>query len=409
MESWIDSEEKCRSTTIWSSAARSSISRRSRPSAPACCAFSAARRSAFFYSFSWSPAYYQVEPDEVGLVSASAVRPHAPQPGPHFKFAVRHRTVTKVPVQRQLKQEFGFRTDARRRPEHVPQGREDRRRVAHADRRSERRRPSSGSCSTRSPIPTSTCSSCATSSRRFRADGRGVDAHRRRRPQRDRAADRGPRVDRRQGQGAAAEPVQAATTTASPSSSWCCRTWIRPSRSSRRSTRSTRRSRSASAPSTKPGPSTTRRSRARAAWPSRRSQGAEGYAVDRVNRAKGDAQRFIALEEEYRKAPEVTRTRIYLETMSARAAGRRQEADLRRQGQGHPAAVSRCGGGATPRDAPRAEASHDPRAAGSAARCWCWAGDALVGVLHGLRDRAGGDHAVRPADRAVGRRSRGCT
>jgi membrane protease subunit HflK len=46
-------------------------------------------------------------------------------------------------------------------------------------------------------------------------------------------------------------------------------------------------------------------------------QGAEGYAVDRVNRAKGDAQRFIALEEEYRKAPEVTRTRIYLETMSA--------------------------------------------------------------------------------------------
>jgi membrane protease subunit HflK len=46
-------------------------------------------------------------------------------------------------------------------------------------------------------------------------------------------------------------------------------------------------------------------------------QGAEGYAVDRVNRAKGDAERFIALEEEYRKAPEVTRTRIYLETMSA--------------------------------------------------------------------------------------------
>jgi membrane protease subunit HflK len=45
-------------------------------------------------------------------------------------------------------------------------------------------------------------------------------------------------------------------------------------------------------------------------------QAAEGYAVDRVNRAKGDAQRFIALEQEYRKAPEVTRTRIYLETMS---------------------------------------------------------------------------------------------
>ena len=46
-------------------------------------------------------------------------------------------------------------------------------------------------------------------------------------------------------------------------------------------------------------------------------QASEGYAVDRVNRAKGDAQRFVALEEQYRKAPEVTRTRIYQETLSA--------------------------------------------------------------------------------------------
>jgi membrane protease subunit HflK len=45
-------------------------------------------------------------------------------------------------------------------------------------------------------------------------------------------------------------------------------------------------------------------------------QAAEGYAVDRVNRAQGDAQRFVALHEEYRKAPEVTRTRLHLETMS---------------------------------------------------------------------------------------------
>jgi membrane protease subunit HflK len=46
-------------------------------------------------------------------------------------------------------------------------------------------------------------------------------------------------------------------------------------------------------------------------------EAAEGYAVERVNRAKGDAQRFVALEAEYRKAPEVTRTRLYLETMAA--------------------------------------------------------------------------------------------
>ncbi|MCB1035163.1 MAG: hypothetical protein KDD47_15150, partial [Acidobacteria bacterium] len=42
---------------------------------------------------------------------------------------------------------------------------------------------------------------------------------------------------------------------------------------------------------------------------------AEGYALNRVNRAEGDAARFRALFEEYRKAPEVTRTRLYLETM----------------------------------------------------------------------------------------------
>lgn len=42
---------------------------------------------------------------------------------------------------------------------------------------------------------------------------------------------------------------------------------------------------------------------------------AEGYAVDRVNRAEGDAVRFTAIYDEYRQAPVVTRTRLYLETM----------------------------------------------------------------------------------------------
>ena len=46
-------------------------------------------------------------------------------------------------------------------------------------------------------------------------------------------------------------------------------------------------------------------------------QAAEGYAVERVNRARGDGERFLALQTEYRKAPEVTRTRIYLETLAA--------------------------------------------------------------------------------------------
>ena len=42
---------------------------------------------------------------------------------------------------------------------------------------------------------------------------------------------------------------------------------------------------------------------------------AEGYALDRVNRAEGEASRFRAIESAYRQAPEVTRQRLYLETM----------------------------------------------------------------------------------------------
>ena len=42
---------------------------------------------------------------------------------------------------------------------------------------------------------------------------------------------------------------------------------------------------------------------------------AEGYALDRVNRAEGEATRFAAVEAAYRQAPEVTRRRMYLETM----------------------------------------------------------------------------------------------
>jgi modulator of FtsH protease HflK len=42
---------------------------------------------------------------------------------------------------------------------------------------------------------------------------------------------------------------------------------------------------------------------------------AEGYALERVNGAQGDATRFKAVYEAYRRAPEVTRRRLHLETM----------------------------------------------------------------------------------------------
>src|SRR5438309_11687646 len=44
---------------------------------------------------------------------------------------------------------------------------------------------------------------------------------------------------------------------------------------------------------------------------------AEAYAFRRVNQAKGDAEKFTLLLSEYRKAPDVTRRRIYLEQMQA--------------------------------------------------------------------------------------------
>ena len=43
---------------------------------------------------------------------------------------------------------------------------------------------------------------------------------------------------------------------------------------------------------------------------------AEGYALQRVNEAKGDADRFNAIRDQYDKAKEVTKKRLYLETMS---------------------------------------------------------------------------------------------
>jgi len=44
-------------------------------------------------------------------------------------------------------------------------------------------------------------------------------------------------------------------------------------------------------------------------------KGAEGYAVDRVNRAKGDVARFVAVYKEYAKAKDITKRRLYLETL----------------------------------------------------------------------------------------------
>jgi modulator of FtsH protease HflK len=45
-------------------------------------------------------------------------------------------------------------------------------------------------------------------------------------------------------------------------------------------------------------------------------RGAEGYRFKRVNEAEGDVAAFSAVLQQYVKRPEITRTRLYLETMS---------------------------------------------------------------------------------------------
>jgi len=42
---------------------------------------------------------------------------------------------------------------------------------------------------------------------------------------------------------------------------------------------------------------------------------AEGYQLDKVNRAKGEAERFLDTWAEYKKAPQITQKRLYLDTM----------------------------------------------------------------------------------------------
>lgn len=61
---------------------------------------------------------------------------------------------------------------------------------------------------------------------------------------------------------------------------------------------------------------------------------AEGYATERVNRAEGDAKRFESMYEEYRKAPQVTKRRLYLEAMGRIAPKLGQQVVVDEQAKG---------------------------------------------------------------------------
>ncbi len=47
----------------------------------------------------------------------------------------------------------------------------------------------------------------------------------------------------------------------------------------------------------------------------RKIKEAEGYAIEKINKAQGDAKRFLLLLEAYREAKDITKKRLYLESM----------------------------------------------------------------------------------------------
>ncbi len=61
---------------------------------------------------------------------------------------------------------------------------------------------------------------------------------------------------------------------------------------------------------------------------------ADGYRLKRINEAEGDVARFNALLTEYTKAPEVTRRRIYIETLQEVMPGIRSKIIVDEQSQG---------------------------------------------------------------------------
>jgi membrane protease subunit HflK len=77
-------------------------------------------------------------------------------------------------------------------------------------------------------------------------------------------------------------------------------------------------------------------------------QQAEGYATDRVNRARGDGELFKSLLAAYRRAPEVTRRRLYLEMIQAVYPNVQQKIILDPDLQGVLPLLPLTGGGVTP-------------------------------------------------------------
>ena len=184
----------------------------------------AGRRSVLFST------YYQVNADEVGVVQRFGRYVRTTDPGPHLKIPFIE-TVTRVPVQRQLKAEFGFRTTVAGVQSEFEQNDDDAGRVADADRRPQRRRrrvdrPVQGEGPVQVPVqgPQPRQRHAARRRRHVPRHERGGDARGRRRPQRQRGADGRPREDPGRREGRCCSSCATATRPASRCSRSCCRT-----------------------------------------------------------------------------------------------------------------------------------------------------------------------------------------
>ncbi len=68
-----------------------------------------------------SSSFYQVQPDEVGVIQRFGKYVRTTEPGLHFKLPLGVERLTRVPTQRQLKEEFGFRpAETARRTTYAP-------------------------------------------------------------------------------------------------------------------------------------------------------------------------------------------------------------------------------------------------------------------------------------------------
>ena len=259
--------------------------------------------------------FYQVSPEEIGVILRFGKFVRTSEPGLHMKLPLGIERLTRVPVQRQLKEEFGFRT--------VRAGIQSEF-ITTAETKGESVMLTGDlnvvdaewivQFKIRDPYPLPVQD--AGGHNDLPRHDRSRCPARRRRQLRRRGHHRRPDPHRGPGQG----PPAAASAT--------------PTRSASRSTSSS--SRTSTRPETvKPSFNDVNEAlqekerKINDAWAEYNQEipkasgeaeqmirGAEGYATERVNNASGDASRFSSVYREYAKAPAVTRKRLYLEALN---------------------------------------------------------------------------------------------